>query len=45
MRSELPMEVNAFDKSLVEKVKLIDEQDKKQKSSIFTFIDSALTKK
>lgn len=40
-----PLEVNAFDKTLVEKVKLIDELDEKQKLSIFTFIDTALANK
>ena len=45
MNDEQPTDVNTFNKSLVEKVKLIDELDEKQKSSLFTFIDTALTNK
>ena len=41
----VPVDVNAFDKTLVEKVRLIDQLDEKQKLSIFTFIDTALTNK
>jgi transcriptional regulator with XRE-family HTH domain len=45
MSEQQPLDVNTFDKTLVEKVKLIDELDEKQKNSIFTFIDTALTNK
>jgi hypothetical protein len=42
---EIDPDVKSFEKTLVEKVKLIEELDEKQKSSLFTFIDLALTNK
>ena len=38
-------EVNVQDKTLLEKVKLIEELDDNQKNSLFTFIDTAIANK
>jgi len=40
-----PLEVNAFDKTLVEKVKLIDDLEDQQKNYIYGIIDMAITNK
>lgn len=42
---DAPLEVNTYDRTLVEKVRLIDGLDDKQKISLFTFIDTALANK
>lgn len=38
-------DIDTFDKSLVEKVKLIDQLEENQKKSIYTFIDLAIANK
>lgn len=43
--SGMPKEITVADKSLLEKVKLIDELEEDEKSMIFKMIDSFLTKK
>jgi|SRR5690606_32129932 len=39
------IEVNSYDKSIAEKVKLIEQLDDTQKKSIFNFIDTAIANK
>jgi len=38
-------DINSYDKSLVEKLRLLDELDENEKKSLFSIIDIALTKK
>ena len=44
-QSEEKEDVNVQDKTLLEKVKLIEELDENQKNSLFTFIDTAIANK
>jgi transcriptional regulator with XRE-family HTH domain len=43
--NEATADINSYSKSLVEKVKLIEQLDEVQRKSIFTFIDTALSNK
>lgn len=38
-------DINSYEKSIVEKIQLIEQLDDKQKNSIFTFIDTAISNK
>ncbi len=38
-------DINSYDKTIVEKVKLIETLDDEQKKSLFTFIDTAIANK
>lgn len=42
---ENPIDINSYDKSIVDKLRLIDELEENEKKSIFSIIDIALTKK
>jgi transcriptional regulator with XRE-family HTH domain len=42
-KKEVPVTVDSFDKSLVEKVKIIDELEPEQKNHIFAIIDMAVS--
>ncbi len=42
---EIFRDVNSVDKSLMEKIRLIEQLDDKERNSIFTLIDSLITKK
>lgn len=44
-KKEPPVTVDSFDKSLVEKVKIIDELEEEQKSHIYAIIDMAVSNK
>jgi transcriptional regulator with XRE-family HTH domain len=44
-KKEPPLSVDSFDKSLVEKVKIIDELEAEQKSHIYAIIDMAVSNK
>ncbi len=44
-KKELPVTVDSFDKSLVEKVKIIDELEAEQKNHIYAIIDMAVSNK
>lgn len=44
-KKELPVTVDSFDKSLVEKVKIIDELEPEQKNHIYAIIDMAVSNK
>lgn len=43
--SNIPEEVNIEDKSLMEQVKLIQQLDEKDRSTVFNIIDTMLTKR
>lgn len=40
-----PVDVNAYDKSLVEKLRLLEELDDTEKRTVFSVIDIAIAKK
>lgn len=42
---EKPIDVNSYDKSVVERLRLLDELEETEKSSIFNIIDMAVSKK
>ena len=42
---EEPIEINTYDKSIVERLRLLDQLDDKEKKSIYNIIDIAITKK
>ncbi len=44
LESGIPKEVMIEDKNLIEKVRLIDKLDKKDKKTVFSIIDTMLTK-
>jgi hypothetical protein len=43
LKKEAPVTVDSFDKTLVEKVKIIDELEAEQKSHIYAIIDMAVS--
>lgn len=45
IKKDEPITVDSFEKSLVEKVKLIDSLEKEQKSHIYAIIDMAVSNK
>lgn len=42
---EKPIDINSYDKSIVDKLRLLDELDDIEKNSIFNIIDIAISKK
>jgi len=40
-----PIDVNSYDKSIVERLRLLDQLEETEKASIFNIIDMAITKK
>ncbi len=40
-----PIDINSFDKSIVEKLRLLDQLDEVEKKSIYNIIDMAISKK
>jgi len=40
-----PIDVNSYDKNIIERLKLLDELDEIEKKSIFNIIDMAISKK
>lgn len=38
-------DINSYDKSIIEKIRLIDELEEKERTAIFNIIDMAITKK
>lgn len=44
-KKDAPLTVDSFDKTLVEKVKMIDDLEEQQKSHIYAIIDMAVTNK
>jgi transcriptional regulator with XRE-family HTH domain len=43
--TEKPIDVNSFDKDIVERLQLVDQLDDLEKRAIFTIIDMAVSKK
>jgi len=43
--SQVIKDVNSLDKSVIEKVSLIEQLDKKEKTAFFTMLDALITKK
>ena len=42
---ETPVDINSYDKSIIEKLRLLDELEEVERKSIFNIIDMAITKK
>jgi|SRR5690554_908558 len=42
---EKPIDVNSYDKTIVERLRLLDELEENEKSSIYNIIDMAVSKK
>jgi len=42
---EEPIDVNSYDQSIVERLRLLDQLDEQEKASIYNIIDIAITKK
>ena len=43
--NQILTDVNSIDKSVIEKVSLIEQLDKKEKAAFFTMLDALITKK